>query len=42
MEIFKLFGSIFLQDTEAMKGLDKIDKKAGGVGAALKKWVGLR
>ena len=35
MEIFKVFGSVFLKSDEADKGLDNIDKKAGGLGKAL-------
>lgn len=35
MELFKLFGSIFIEDEDANKKLDKIDKKASGVGQKL-------
>jgi phage-related minor tail protein len=35
MEIFRLFGSVFLQDTEAQKGLDELDKKGKTVGGRL-------
>lgn len=35
MEIFRLFGSIFLKDEEVNKKLDGVDKKAGGVGKTL-------
>ena len=32
MEIFKLFGSIFIKDEEALKALDNIDKKGANTG----------
>jgi hypothetical protein len=37
MEIFKLFGSIFVDNDKANKSIDDTDKKAGGVGATLGK-----
>lgn len=37
MEIFKLFGSIVIKDEEALKQLDKIDKKGAGVGTTFDK-----
>jgi hypothetical protein len=37
MEIFKLFGSIFLKSDEADKTLDKVDKKAQGLDKTLAK-----
>lgn len=37
MELFKLFGSIFIKDNEAGKKLDDIDKKAGNLGDKLGK-----
>jgi len=36
MELFRVFGSIFLKENDIPKKLDKIDKKAGGVGAKFK------
>lgn len=35
MEIFKLWGSVFLKDEDVNKKLDGVDKKAGGVGITL-------
>ncbi len=35
IEIFKLFGTVFLDDETAQKGLDALDKRAAGVGKAL-------
>ena len=35
MEIFRLFGSIFIDDTEASKSLQKTDQQAQGVGRTL-------
>ena len=35
MEIFKLFGSIFLKDEDVNKKLDGVDKKAAGVGKSI-------
>lgn len=37
IEIFKLFGSVFLKDDDVNKKLDGIDKKGAGVGATLGK-----
>lgn len=37
MEIFKLFGSIFVDTEEADKSISKTDKKAGGLGETLLK-----
>lgn len=36
MEIFKVWGSVFLKDEEAVKGLDNIDKKAKNTGEKFK------
>jgi len=35
VELFKLFGSIFIENSEANKSLDDTDKKAGGVASKL-------
>jgi len=40
LEIFRLFGSVFLKSDEADKGLDSIDKKAEGVGGKLGSMIG--
>lgn len=40
MEIFKIFGSVFLKSDEADRSLDKMDKKGKGVGATLGSMVG--
>jgi phage-related tail protein len=40
IEIFKLFGSIFLNDEDVNKKLTGVDKKAAGVGETLGKMVG--
>ena len=40
MEIFKLFGSVFLEDKDVHKKLDGIDKKAGSVGGSFGKLAG--
>jgi hypothetical protein len=40
MEIFKLFGSVFIKDEEANKSLSKIDGKAEGVGSRLGSMIG--
>lgn len=39
MEIFRLFGSIFVDTEEADKSISKTDKKAGGLGKTLLKGV---
>jgi hypothetical protein len=40
VEIFKLFGSVFIKDEEASKSLSKIDEKAGNVGITLGGMIG--
>lgn len=40
IEIFRLFGTIFLKDDDVDNKLDKVDKKAGGVGQTLTKMGG--
>ena len=40
MELFRLFGSVFIKDEEANKGLDQIDKKAETTGGKLGKLAG--
>ena len=40
IEIFRLFGSILIQDKDALSSLDKVDKKGAGVGETLGKMVG--
>ncbi|KNY24848.1 phage tail tape measure protein [Pseudobacteroides cellulosolvens] len=35
MELFRLFGSIFIQSNQANQQLDEVDKKASGVGSTL-------
>ncbi len=37
MELFKLFGSVFLEDQEAIKGLDRVDERAAKSGNKLSK-----
>lgn len=39
LEIFKLFGSIYLKDADVVKKLDGIDQKAGGVAGKLENMV---
>lgn len=41
MEIFKLFGSIFVDNEKANKNLQETDQKAGGVGATFGKLGGM-
>ena len=40
MEIFRLWGSIFLKSEDAEKQLDNVDKKAGGVGLTFGEMIG--
>ena len=40
MELFRLFGSVFLEDKDVHKKLDGIDKKAGSVGSTFGKVAG--
>ena len=40
MEIFKLFGSIFVDNEKANKSIDDTDKKAGGLGGKLSGMIG--
>lgn len=40
IEIFKLFGSVFIDNDKANQSLDSTDQKAGGVGATLGKMGG--
>jgi hypothetical protein len=40
VELFKLFGSVFLEDKDVHKKLDGIDKKAGSVGGTFGKLAG--
>lgn len=40
MELFRLFGTIFLKDDDVDKKLDNMDKKAGGLGEKLGGMVG--
>jgi hypothetical protein len=40
VEIFKLFGSVFIKDEEASKSLSKIDEKAENVGLTLSGLIG--
>lgn len=40
MEVFKLFGSIMVNNDSANKSIDNTDKKAGGLGATLGKGIG--